>query len=105
MYTNTDTSLIKLMSINELVAISGIVRQIREIGTKSRAMMACITIEDLQGTIEVIFFPDTYKNFYDLVHGEGAVIIKGIIEHVDEAIKITCREVQALETRSNEENL
>jgi hypothetical protein len=104
-YTSTDTSRIKLMSINELVAISGIVTKIREIGTKSAGMMACVTIEDLQGTIEVIFFPDTYKSFYDLVHGEGPVIIKGIIEHVDETIKITCREVQALAAKCNEENL
>ena len=103
MYINTDTSRIKLMDINQTVAINGIVKQIREIGTKNAGMMAYITIEDLQGTIEVIFFPDTYKNFYDLVHGNDPVIIKGIIEHVNETVKITCREVQAMATKNSKE--
>lgn len=102
-YTNTDTSRIKLMTINALVAISGIVRQIQEIGTKSAGLMAYITIEDLQGTVDVIFFPDTYKNFYDLVHGSDPVIMKGIIEHVGETVKITCREVQIMATNNSKE--
>lgn len=102
-YTNTDTSRIKVMSINELVAISGIVRQIREIGTKSAGMMAYVTIEDLQGTMEVIFFPDTYKNFYDLVHGSDPVLFKGITEHVNETVKLICHEVQVLAAKNSKE--
>ena len=104
-YIDTDTSRIKLMSINELVAISGIVRQIREFRTKSAGMMANVTIEDLQGTVEVIYFPDTYKNFYDLVHGSETVIVKGITEHIDETVKLICHEMHALATKSKEENL
>lgn len=101
--TDTDTSRIKLIDVQQTVTIGGIVKQIREIGTKSAGMMAYVTIEDLRGTIDVIFFPDTYKNFYDLVHGSEPVIVKGITEHVNEAVKLICYEVQALVEKNNKE--
>jgi len=96
MCTDTDTSRIKEREVHETVTIGGIVRHIREMMTKENYLMANVTIEDLKGSIEVIFFPDPYKNYYDLIHGNDPVIIKGFIEYVNETTKMICDEVQVL---------
>jgi len=70
--------------------------------TKNAGVMANVTIEDLKGSIEVVFFPDTYKHYYDLILGNDPVIIKGFIEHVNKTTKMICEEVQVLVNRDKE---
>ncbi len=94
--TDTDTSRIKESDVHEIVTIGGIVTHIREMMTKSAGVMANVTIEDLKGSIEVIFFPHTYKNYYDLIHGNDPVIIQGLIEQVNKTTKMICEKVQVL---------
>ena len=43
------------------LVIGGIVTGIRIVVTKARATMAIVTLEDLQGTVEVVVFPRTYE--------------------------------------------
>lgn len=93
---DTDTSSIKERHYQETVTIGCIVSHILEMMTKRKEAMANVTVEDLKGSIEVIFFPDTYKKFYDLIHGSDPIIIKGTVEQGGETTKIICEEVQAI---------
>src|SRR4029453_11717580 len=43
------------------VVLGGIVTGSRTVITKSRSTMAVVTLEDLQGTLEVVVFPKTYE--------------------------------------------
>ena len=43
------------------VVLGGIVTGIRSVMTKAKATMAVVTLEDLQGTLEVVVFPKTYE--------------------------------------------
>ena len=43
------------------VVVGGIVTGVRTVITKAKATMAIVTIEDLQGTIEVVVFPRLYE--------------------------------------------
>ena len=46
--------------IANAVILAGIVSNIREVTTKRKDTMAYITLEDLKGSVSVIFFPDVY---------------------------------------------
>ena len=43
------------------ICVGGVVTEIRKVVTKSRATMGVATLEDLQGTIEVIVFPKVLR--------------------------------------------
>lgn len=102
LYTDTDTSSIREKHDQETVTIGCIVSRIREMLTKRKEAMANVTVEDLKGSIEVVFFPDTYKKYYDLIRGSDPIIIKGRIEH-GSGTKMICEEVQVIATKNNED--
>jgi hypothetical protein len=61
--------------------VCGIVTGIRSVITKARATMAVVTMEDLQGTIEIIVFPRTYEETAG-TWVEGAILlVAGRVDH------------------------
>ena len=42
--------------------------------------MCYVILEDLQGSVNIIFWADIYKKFYELLHEEEPVVIKGTID-------------------------
>jgi DNA polymerase-3 subunit alpha len=58
--------------------------------------MAYITIEDLKGSVTVIFFSDIYKNAFGLLHSEEPILITGTIDAGEEGIKVIASELTAL---------
>ena len=60
------------MSLPELsdgreVKLCGIITTVKNMLTKKGDRMAYLTLEDLQGVVEIIVFPDLYKNAADLM--------------------------------------
>jgi len=74
--TDTDSETIQGKADRDNVSFAGIVSNIREVTTKKKDIMSYVTIEDLKGSISVIFFSDTYKNAYSLLHGDDPVLIR-----------------------------
>ena len=58
------------------VLIGGILSSIKKKVTKSNAMMAFGSLEDLYGTCELLIFPKIYEKFTGLLYPENIVIIK-----------------------------
>jgi DNA polymerase-3 subunit alpha len=58
--------------------------------------MCNIVLEDLQGSANIIFWADTYKKYYDLLHADEPIIIQGTIDVGDESLKIIAQEVISL---------
>ena len=56
--------------------------------TKKGDRMAYVTSEDLQGTVEVIVFPDLFKTVGDLIAPERLVRVTGTIDRGDKGTKI-----------------
>ena len=42
--------------------------------------MCYVTLEDLQGSINTIFFADIYQKYYTLLHEEEPIVIKGTLD-------------------------
>jgi DNA polymerase-3 subunit alpha len=93
---NTDSSKIGEKRDRENVAFGGVVSGIREVTTRKKDVMAYVTIEDLKGSITVIFFADIYRKAFGLLHSEDPIVIKGVIDAGEEGVKVIASEVSIL---------
>ncbi len=100
--TNTDTGNIKLRRDKDSLTIAGVVSSLSERLTKKKDVMCNIVLEDLQGSADIIFWPDVYKKFYEILHAEEPIVIKGTIDvqsagdSGDENFKVIAQEVESL---------
>ncbi len=96
MIVTADTSNLAVKPDREAVILAGIVSNIREVMTKRKDTMSYITLEDLKGSVSVIFFPDVYRTAYDALHGEEPLLIKGTLDVSDDSVKVIASEVSLL---------
>jgi DNA polymerase-3 subunit alpha len=98
--TNADSGNLNTKNDKDTVTVAGVVSGISEKTTKRKDIMCYITLEDLQGSINIIFFAELYKKFYSLLHGEEPIVVKGTIDldSGEETPKIIALEVTSLST-------
>jgi DNA polymerase-3 subunit alpha len=70
------------------VTVCGIVAGIRPVITKARASMAVVTLEDLQGSIEVVVFPRTWEATAGTWVAGAILLVAGRIDHRGEEVSI-----------------
>ena len=78
------------------VKLCGIIASVKSMLTKKGDRMAYVTFEDLQGTAEVIVFPDLFKTAGDLVAPEQLVRITGTIDRGDKGTKLRGSKIEPL---------
>jgi DNA polymerase-3 subunit alpha len=61
----------------ERVSVAGIVTKIRQHQTKNGKAMAFATIEDIQGMIDLVIFPNTWSKYGELVRFDEIIYVKG----------------------------
>ena len=66
------------------VVIGGIVTGARTVITKAKATMAIVTMEDLQGTIEVVVFPRLYEQTAATWRDGEILLVAGRVDHKGE---------------------
>jgi DNA polymerase-3 subunit alpha len=66
------------------VAVGGIVTCLRLIKTKKGDRMASFVLEDLDGSVEILVFPETYKKTAGRLADDQVVIVKGKAEVQDD---------------------
>ncbi|MDZ4164974.1 MAG: DNA polymerase III subunit alpha [Smithellaceae bacterium] len=91
--TNVDSSCIRERKDKETVSFAGMISGIREVTTKRKDKMAYATIEDMQGTIETIIFPDVYKKVYPILRQEEPLVILGTLDVGEEGMKVIVNDV------------
>jgi len=70
------------------VIAGGVISTIKEIRTKKGKKMAFVTLEDLDGSIEFIVFPEPYETYHDIIYGDEPVFIRGTLENSENGVKI-----------------
>ncbi len=89
----------------EEITVAGIIGAVRKSQTRSKQeTMANFTLEDEQGNISVIAFPDTYKKYSDIIVKDASVFIRGAVELTDKGAKIHARTVIPLESEFDSES-
>jgi DNA polymerase III subunit alpha len=78
------------------VKLCGIITTVKSMLTKKGDRMAYLSLEDLQGMVEVIVFPDLYKHAADLLVPERLVRITGTVDRGDKGTKIRGSKIELL---------
>jgi DNA polymerase-3 subunit alpha len=78
------------------VRLCGIIATVKTMLTKKGDRMAYVTLEDLQGTIEVIVFPDLFKAVGELIAPERLIRVTGTIDRGDKGTKIRGSRIEPL---------
>lgn len=75
------------------VTLAGMINYIRRHTTKKGSPMAFVGLEDLQGLIEVVVFPRTWKNTADKWELDKIVVVRGRVDAKGREPKIICDSV------------
>jgi len=78
----------------QVVTLGGILSGVQRKVTRQGAAWAAATLEDLEGAIEVLFFPATYQTCMHLVVEDAIVIVKGRLDRREEVPKLVAMEVK-----------
>jgi hypothetical protein len=70
------------------VVVGGIVTGVRTVITKAKATMAIVTLEDLQGTIEVVVFPRLHEQTLGTWRDGEILLVAGRVDHKGEEISL-----------------
>jgi DNA polymerase-3 subunit alpha len=72
----------------EKVKLGGVVVGVRKLTTKTKGQMAVLTVEDLNGSFEVVAFPRIYEKSPDLWFEDKILIIEGKVDSRDDRAQI-----------------
>jgi DNA polymerase III subunit alpha len=87
----------------QLVTVGGILSGVQRKVTRQGSTWAAATLEDLEGAIEVLFFPATYAQCMSLVIDDAVVVVKGRLDRREEVPKLVAMEVTAPDITPGEE--
>jgi len=62
------------------LTIAGIISEKKAILTKKGDRMAFVTIEDLSGKIECLFFPKTYAEYFEFLESDDPLVLEGYVK-------------------------
>ncbi len=99
-------SVLKVKGISELeevsdkeeVQVAGVVSSVKRIKTKGKSeIMAYLTMEDEEGSTEVIVFPELYRSMAGVLAKESLIVVKGTVDKTEKGMKLIAKEVLRLE--------
>jgi DNA polymerase-3 subunit alpha len=79
------------------VSIGGIVSALRVTRTKKGDTMGVVLLEDWEGIVEVVVFPDTFAKTQRLLDADAPIIVRGKLDNDEAAIKILASEIYPIE--------
>jgi DNA polymerase-3 subunit alpha len=101
LYSTLDTSQLADCTQDKQIVIGGTISKIRyhitQKGRNAGSKMAVFTLEDLQGQVEVVMFPDVLNSFAELLVKEAIVFVKGKLDYRREKPNIIAVELIALD--------
>jgi DNA polymerase-3 subunit alpha len=81
------------------ITVAGLITEIKKHRTKGKnELMAFITVEDEEGTLEAVIFPELYKSSFKILEKGSLVILRGKVDSSERGIKIIAEEISDLES-------
>jgi len=78
------------------IMLCGLNADLKEITTKKGDRMAFLTLEDRQGTVEVVIFADTYQNSGQLLDADDPLLVVGTLQQEEKGTKVIAQRILAL---------
>jgi DNA polymerase III subunit alpha len=79
------------------VSIGGIVSALRVTRTKKGEAMGVVLLEDWEGIVEVVVFPDTFSRVQRLLDADAPILVRGKLDNDESAIKILATDIYPIE--------
>jgi DNA polymerase III subunit alpha len=77
------------------VTLGGIIQSTRRVITRAGSTMLVATLEDLQGSVEVVVFPKVFSETANAWADDAVVLITGRVDRRDDAAQLLCETVHA----------
>ncbi|MEW9530796.1 DNA polymerase III subunit alpha [Microbispora sp. NPDC049125] len=77
----------------QTVKVGGILSSVQRKVTRKGDMMAVATLEDLEGSIEMVVFPAAYQLYGASLIGDAVVFVTGRLDRRDETVKLIAADV------------
>ncbi|MHC4111588.1 MAG: DNA polymerase III subunit alpha [Planctomycetota bacterium] len=101
LYSTHNSSKLAEANQGRQIVIGGMIIKIRftltKTGRNAGSKMAYFTLEDLQGQVEVVMFPDTLNKFGDLLVADSIIFVKGKLDYRRDKPNILAVELITLE--------
>jgi DNA polymerase III subunit alpha len=99
--SNTDMSISALLSDEStpdgMVTLGGLITGVQRKVSRQGSSWAIVTLEDLEGAIEVLFFSNTYNQYALTLIEDRVVTVRGRFERRDEVLRFTALEMKSLD--------
>ncbi len=92
----TSTAAVRNKGDRATVWIGGLVSKISRIVTRKGDSMAFVVIEDLDGSMEVVVFPNVLEKHKELIVDDAIIKIKGRLDVKEDEVKLIAQDVKVL---------
>jgi DNA polymerase III subunit alpha len=86
----------------QIVTLGGILSGVQRKVTRQGSPWASATLEDLEGAIEVLFFPATYQACMHLVVEDAIVVVRGRLDRREDVPKLVAMELKTADLPAGE---
>lgn len=93
MFANVTSTRIGALKQGSEVKIGGVIAACREKTTKRGEKMAILSLEDLEGILEVVVFPEMYREIRDLLGSEEPVFLVGRVDSDETSSKVIAEDI------------
>jgi DNA polymerase-3 subunit alpha len=80
--------------VGQTVVVAGMVATIHQLSTKDRRSFISVVLEDLDGSIEVMVWPNVYSNTKDIWEEGNILLVQGKIRLKDNRVQLNCDSVR-----------
>ena len=99
--SNTDMSISSLLSdestLDGMVTLGGLITGVQRKVSRTGSSWAIVTLEDLEGAVEVLFFANTYNQYALTLIEDRVVTVRGRFERRDDVVRFTALEMKSLD--------
>ncbi|MDU6546960.1 DNA polymerase III subunit alpha [Anaerococcus vaginalis] len=85
---------------NKSVRMAGIITNKSETMTKKSTLMAFCSLEDMSGLIEMIIFPNIYKDVKNIIENDTLVMVSGNLQSSDDELKLIVSNIKEIDENS-----
>ena len=99
--SNTDMSISALLADESapdgMVTLGGLITGVQRKVSRQGSSWAIVTLEDLEGAVEVLFFANTYNQYALTLIEDRVVTVRGRFERRDDVARFTAMEMKSLD--------
>ena len=99
--SNTDMSISALLADEStpdgVVTLGGLITGVQRKVSRQGSSWAIVSLEDLEGAVEVLFFSNTYNQYALTLIEDRVVTVRGRFERRDEVVRFTALEMKSLD--------